>query len=118
VVTNNGPSTVSSVTLTDTIAAALLNPSFGPSAGIYDLGTVWSGAEPGDRPERDSSRFIQGRSDRFFQIGGYRRPNETFAFAPRSRKPRYFHGDNGAGIGASHHTGWTALVANLIDEWH
>jgi hypothetical protein len=26
----------------------------------------------------------------------------------------YFHGDNGAGIGASHQTGWTALVANLI----
>jgi hypothetical protein len=30
----------------------------------------------------------------------------------------YYHGDNGAGIGASHQTGWTALVANLIDEWH
>jgi hypothetical protein len=29
----------------------------------------------------------------------------------------FFHGDNGAGIGASHQTGWTALVANLIDEW-
>ncbi len=29
----------------------------------------------------------------------------------------YFHGDNGAGIGASHQTGWTSLVANLIDEW-
>jgi hypothetical protein len=29
----------------------------------------------------------------------------------------HFHGDNGAGIGASHQTGWTALVANLIDEW-
>ena len=27
----------------------------------------------------------------------------------------YFHGDNGAGIGASHQTGWTALVANLIE---
>jgi hypothetical protein len=26
----------------------------------------------------------------------------------------YFHGDNGAGIGASHQTGWTALVAGLI----
>lgn len=26
----------------------------------------------------------------------------------------YFHGDSGAGIGASHQTGWTALVANLI----
>jgi hypothetical protein len=29
----------------------------------------------------------------------------------------HFHGDNGAGIGASHQTGWTALVTNLIDEW-
>ncbi|MFE2124473.1 glucosidase [Rhodococcus aetherivorans] len=26
----------------------------------------------------------------------------------------YFHGDNGAGLGASHQTGWTALVADLI----
>ena len=25
----------------------------------------------------------------------------------------YFHGDNGAGLGASHQTGWTALVAVL-----
>jgi hypothetical protein len=28
----------------------------------------------------------------------------------------YFHGDNGAGLGASHQTGWTALVANLIQD--
>jgi hypothetical protein len=28
----------------------------------------------------------------------------------------YFHGDNGAGLGASHQTGWTALVANLIQH--
>jgi hypothetical protein len=28
----------------------------------------------------------------------------------------YFHGDIGAGIGASHQTGWTALVASLIHE--
>jgi hypothetical protein len=26
----------------------------------------------------------------------------------------YFHGDNGAGIGASHQTGWTGLIANLF----
>jgi len=26
----------------------------------------------------------------------------------------YFHGDNGAGLGASHQTGWTGLVAGLI----
>jgi hypothetical protein len=29
----------------------------------------------------------------------------------------YFHGDDGTGLGASHQTGWTALVANLLDEW-
>jgi hypothetical protein len=29
----------------------------------------------------------------------------------------YFHADNGTGLGASHQTGWTGLVANLIDEW-
>jgi len=42
---NNGPSTVSSVILTDAIPAALLNPIFGaPSAGSYDsLTGVWSG---------------------------------------------------------------------------
>jgi hypothetical protein len=27
----------------------------------------------------------------------------------------YFHGDNGAGLGASHQTGWTGLVAMLLD---
>jgi hypothetical protein len=29
----------------------------------------------------------------------------------------FYHGDNGAGLGASHQTGWSALVAALIDEW-
>jgi hypothetical protein len=29
----------------------------------------------------------------------------------------YFDGDEGAGLGASHQTGWTALIASLIDEW-
>jgi hypothetical protein len=28
----------------------------------------------------------------------------------------YFHGDNGAGLGASHQTGWTGLVAKLIEQ--
>ena len=29
----------------------------------------------------------------------------------------YFHGDTGQGLGASHQTGWTGVVASLIDEW-
>ena len=28
----------------------------------------------------------------------------------------YFHGDNGAGLGASHQTGWTGVVAKLIQQ--
>lgn len=28
----------------------------------------------------------------------------------------YFHGDNGAGLGASHQTGWIGLVAELIQQ--
>jgi hypothetical protein len=29
----------------------------------------------------------------------------------------YFHAETGEGLGASHQTGWTGLVATLIDEW-
>jgi hypothetical protein len=28
----------------------------------------------------------------------------------------YFHGDNGSGVGASHQTGWTGLVAKLLQQ--
>jgi len=27
----------------------------------------------------------------------------------------YFHGDNGAGLGASHQTGWTGIIARVMD---
>ena len=27
----------------------------------------------------------------------------------------YFHGDNGAGLGASHQTGWTGIIVRLLD---
>ena len=30
----------------------------------------------------------------------------------------YFDGDTGRGLGASHQTGWSALVANMIAELH
>jgi hypothetical protein len=29
----------------------------------------------------------------------------------------FFHGDTGAGLGANHQTGWTALVARLIEQY-
>ena len=46
---------------------------------------------------------------------------ETFQQDPlwRDHVPfyEYFHGDNGAGLGASHQTGWTALVATLAQAF-
>jgi len=46
--------------------------------------------------------------------------SETFQNDPHWRDlvpfHEYFHGDNGAGLGASHQTGWTALVAKLIQQ--
>jgi hypothetical protein len=60
---------------------------------------------------------------------GYRASNgprgnrqaELFAHDPHWKELiwffEYFNGDTGEGLGASHQTGWTALVASLIDEW-
>jgi hypothetical protein len=58
-----------------------------------------------------------------------RRPNGTrpahSTTLPHQRDPgwcdlvlfhEYFHGDTGAGLGASHQTGWTALVAKLLQQ--
>ena len=30
--------------------------------------------------------------------------------------PEYFHGDDGSGLGTGHQTGWTGLVAKLIQQ--
>jgi hypothetical protein len=60
----------------------------------------------------------------FLRDGAGRRPvfggTEKFQTDPQFRDYlwfyEYFHGDNGAGIGASHQTGWTALVAKLLQQ--
>jgi hypothetical protein len=60
--------------------------------------------------------FTKDSSGRRAVFGG----NETFQADPHWRDlvpfHEYFHGDNGAGIGASHQTGWTGLVAKLIHQ--
>ena len=58
--------------------------------------------------------FLRGADGRRPVHGGY----ELLATDPRWRDNvpfhEYFHGDTGAGLGAEHQTGWTALVADLI----
>jgi len=43
-------------------------------------------------------------------------PRRSVAEAGRYLFHEYFHGDNGAGLGASHQTGWTGLIAKLIQQ--
>ncbi len=47
-------------------------------------------------------------------FGEYRIPQQDPAWRDLILFHEYFHGDTGAGLGASHQTGWTGLVANLI----
>jgi hypothetical protein len=60
--------------------------------------------------------FLRGPDGRRPVYGG----TETFQTDPHWRDliqfHEYFHGDNGAGIGASHQTGWTGLVAKLLQQ--
>ena len=47
-------------------------------------------------------------------FGGYRLLQEDPAWRDLILFHEYFHGETGAGLGASHQTGWTGLVADLI----
>ncbi|HLZ30629.1 MAG TPA: glucosidase [Chloroflexota bacterium] len=55
----------------------------------------------------DGRRPVYGQVD-LFQTSPLWRDNVLFY--------EYFHGDNGRGLGASHQTGWTALIANLLAQ--
>jgi mannosylglycerate hydrolase MGH1-like protein len=58
-------------------------------------------------PGPDGRRPVHGRHEAF-QVDPHWRDLVLFY--------EYFHGDNGAGIGASHQTGWTGLVAKLLQQ--
>ena len=49
-------------------------------------------------------------------FGGYEKFQSDPNFKDYILFHEYFHGDNGRGCGASHQTGWTGLVVNLIDQ--
>jgi hypothetical protein len=61
--------------------------------------------------------FTRDGTGRRAVYGGTRKFQEDPHWRDHVLFYEYFHGDNGAGLGASHQTGWTALVASLIDEW-
>ena len=75
--------------------------------------TLWEVAA--DLSRRLSSLFLRGERGR--PVYG---ENQRFQSDPHWRDlilfHEYFHGDTGRGLGASHQTGWTALVAKLLQQ--
>jgi hypothetical protein len=65
--------------------------------------------------DRLTGIFLRDKSGRRPVFGG----TEKFQTDPQWRDyvlfHEYFHGDNGAGLGASHQTGWTGLIVMLIE---
>jgi hypothetical protein len=87
-------------------------PAHGTTGPPLTLGQV--AAELANRVMRIFTRDAAGRRP----VHGQRR---QFQEHPHWRDlilfHEYFHAETGEGLGASHQTGWTALVASLIDEW-
>ena len=64
---------------------------------------------------RLSSTFLRDAKGQRPVYGGTRKFQDDPHWRDLILFYEYFHGDNGAGLGASHQTGWTALIAPLID---
>ena len=96
---------------------------------LRKLGKAFGGGVTGETPGVPFDQMAEELANRmiatFTRDASGRRPvfgqDAKFQNDPHWRDNllfyEYFHGDTGAGLGASHQTGWTALIASLIDEW-
>jgi hypothetical protein len=82
--------------------------------GSGQMMTLWEVAA--EISKRLSRIFLRDDSERRPVFGA----TEKFQTDPNWRDlvpfHEYFHGDNGSGVGASHQTGWTGLVAKLLQQ--
>ncbi len=84
-------------------------PMTAPSGGAQDLARIAD-----DLSQRLVSLFCEDRAGRrpvFGDLEYFQHPGALHDLIPFHE---YFHGDTGKGLGASHQTGWTGLVADLI----
>jgi hypothetical protein len=71
-----------------------------------------------DLQDRLISLFTVGHDGRRPCFGWVERLQHDPAWKDNILFNEYFHGDNGAGLGASHQTGWTGLIADVIRRRH
>ncbi len=82
--------------------------------GSGKLLTLWEVAT--DLSQRLIRLFLRDEGGRRPVFGGMTRFQDDPRWRDLISFHEYFHGDNGAGLGASHQTGWTSLVAKLIQQ--
>ena len=83
--------------------------------GSGQLANLWDIA--GQISQRLTGIFLRDESGRRPVFGGTEKFQTDEHWRDLIPFHEYFHGDNGAGIGASHQTGWTALIAKLIQQY-
>jgi hypothetical protein len=76
--------------------------------------TLWEVADELSR--RLTALFLRDREGRRPIFGASERLQRDPHWRDHLLFHEYFHGDTGAGLGASHQTGWTGLVAKLIEQ--
>jgi hypothetical protein len=82
--------------------------------GSRQMKTLWEIA--GDISRRLTRIFLrngEGRRPVFGNAETLQKDSHWNGYVPFHE---YFHGDTGAGVGASHQTGWTGLIAKLIEQ--
>jgi hypothetical protein len=64
--------------------------------------------------QRLANIFLKGEDGRRPVYGGSRKFQSDPHWRDYLLFYEYFHGDNGAGLGASHQTGWTGVIARIL----
>src|SRR5439155_3760608 len=83
-------------------------------AGSGQMATLGEVAD--DLSSRLVKLFLRGPDGRRPMFGAVEKFQTDPAWRDLIPFHEYFHGDTGAGLGASHQTGWTGLVADLISR--
>ena len=82
--------------------------------GSEKMLNLWEVSE--ELSHRLTSLFLKDEHGRRPMYGGETIFHESEHFEDLILFHEYFHGDNGAGLGASHQTGWTGLAAKLLQQ--
>ncbi|WP_462264622.1 MGH1-like glycoside hydrolase domain-containing protein [Mucilaginibacter sp.] len=78
----------------------------GEYSSLHEIGDAIAG--------RLKNIFLRNAGGERPVFGGHPKLNHDEHFKDYVLFHEYFHGDNGKGLGASHQTGWTGLIANLL----